>query len=51
VRCLTGAGLGRGLAGDVVGQRPLTSAWLEDFRRRHREADLAALAVMLEGRA
>ena len=50
VRCLTGAGLPPGLAGDVAGQRPLTGAWLEDFRRRHRETDLAALAVMLEGR-
>jgi allantoicase len=49
VRCLTAAGLGPGLAGDVVGRRPLTSAWLEDFRRRHRDADLAALATMLEG--
>jgi hypothetical protein len=33
----------------VAGRRPLTSAWLEDFRRRHRDADLAALATMLEG--
>jgi allantoicase len=49
VRCLTAAGLGPGLAGDVAGRRPLTSAWLEDFRRRHRDADLAALATMLEG--
>jgi allantoicase len=51
VRCLTGAGLKRDLADEVAGQRPLTGAWLADFRRRHRETDLTALAVMLEGRA
>jgi hypothetical protein len=51
VRCLTGAGLGQDLADEVAGQRPLTSAWLEDFRQPHRETDLTALAVMLEGRA
>jgi len=51
VRCLTGAGLEPGVAGEVAGQRPLTSAWLEDFRQRHPETDPAALAVMLEGRA
>ncbi len=51
VRCLTGAGLKRDLADEVTGQRPLTGAWLADFRRRHRETDLTALAVMLEGRA
>jgi hypothetical protein len=33
----------------VAAQRPLTSAWLEEFRQRHPEADLAALATMLEG--
>jgi hypothetical protein len=37
------------MADDVAGQRPLTGAWLEDFRQRHRETDLAALGVMLEG--
>ena len=48
---LAGAGLGAGLAGDVAGQRPLTGAWLADFRQQHRQTDLTALAVMLEGRA
>lgn len=51
VRCLTGAGLKRDLADEVAGQRPLTGAWLADFRQRHRDTDLTALAVMLEGRA
>jgi allantoicase len=50
VRCLTGAGLAPDMADDVAGQRPLTGAWLEDFRRRHEETDLTALAIMLEGR-
>jgi hypothetical protein len=50
VRCLTGAGLAPDMADDVAGHRPLTGAWLADFRRRHRGTDLAALAVMLEGR-
>ena len=51
MHCLTGAGLEPGLADDVAGQRPLTGAWLEDFRQRHRAEDLAALVTMLEGRA
>jgi allantoicase len=52
VRCLTGAGLRPDLAGDVASQRPLTGTWLADFRRQpHRDADLLALATMLEGRA
>ena len=50
VRCLTGAGLAPDMADDVARQRPLTGAWLEDFRRRHGETDLTALAIMLEGR-
>jgi hypothetical protein len=51
VRCLTDAGLAPDMANDAAGQRPLTGVWLADFRRRHGETDLTALAIMLEGRA
>ena len=49
VRCLTGAGLGPDLAGEVAAQRPLTGTWLAGFRQQYPDADLTALATMLEG--
>jgi hypothetical protein len=51
VSCLVAAGLEPGLAADVASQRPLTSAWLTYSRRQqYAEADLTALASVLEGR-
>jgi allantoicase len=52
VHCLVAAGLGPAMAAEVISQRPLNSTWLAGPRRqRHRDADLIALASMLEGRA
>jgi allantoicase len=52
VSCLVTAGLEPALAADVTSQRPLAPGWLtEPGRGRYRDADLTALASVLEGRA
>jgi allantoicase len=52
VSCLAAAGLRPALAADVASQRPLTAAWLTGPRRpQYRDADLIALAGLLDGRA
>ncbi len=52
VSCLAAAGLAPALAADVASQRPLAPAWLTGPRgQRYRDADLAALAQVLHGRA
>ena len=52
VSCLVAAGLEPAVAADVASQRPLTLAWLAGPPgRRYRDADLAALAQVLNGQA
>jgi len=52
VSCLVAAGLAPDVATDVAGRRPLTPAWLTaPGRRAYRDADLAALTSVLDGRA
>ena len=52
VSCLAAAGLGPAMAADVASQRPLTPAWLTGpWGQRYQDADVAALAQVLDGQA